>query len=235
VESLTPFIRILKGEQLPMKKLALVGLVVVLLAVAVVPVLAAGGNNGHGNGQGRSGGDQNQTSQQDQTQFKNNGRAKSGNMGANRNQAGLHMRNPFYVQGTIKSIDTGNNTLTVTVFHANAKAKQVIGKDLVVTVLNPDAIFKVNQGEDTEGAPSTSPSASSTDDGSSARQTISLAELKANDIVAIHGNVVSAPTVAGTDANTAGNTTTVATVVYNATMITVYEKLAGIQPETETP
>ena len=211
-----------------MKKLAFISLVVVLLAVAVAPVFAAGGNNGHGNGQGKSGGDQNQTSQQDQTQFKNNGRSKSGNMGANRNQASLHMRNPFYIQGTIKSIDAGTNTLTITVFHANAKAKQFIGKDLVVTVANPDAIFKVNQGEDTEGAPSTAPSASSTDDGPSARQTISLSQLKVNDIVAIHGNVVSATTVAG-------NTTTVTGVVYNATMITVFEKLAGIQPEADTP
>jgi hypothetical protein len=205
-----------------MRKFTIIGIVIVLLAFSAIPVFGAGPNNGHGNGNGvgqsNTTGDKNQTRQQDKDQTQNRDQVRLSNPGrsALRNQAGNRMRQPFYLQGTIKSINSTNHTLTITVFHANARAKQFIGTDLVVTVSTTARIFEVHQGNDSEGSASstpsfsTAPSASSNDEGPGERVAITFSKLAAKDIVAIHGNLVGE--------------------VYNATLITVYTKLAGIQP-----
>jgi len=211
-----------------MKKFTLIGLVIVLLAFSAIPVFAAGPNNGHGKGNGAgqnsSTGDRTQTRQQDKDQNRNNSHGRSSNPGAkgSRSQSNSRMRTPFYLQGTIKSINTANRTVTITVVHANAKAKQFIGTDLVVAVPNTTMIFKIDQGDESESsktvtpsfstAPSTSPS---DEENPGDRSAITFSGLADKDIVAIHGNVVGG--------------------VYTATVVTVYMHLAGIQPEVDQP
>ncbi len=193
-----------------MKKFTMIGLVVILLAFSAIPVLAAGPNgHGHGNGGGQGNGVGNQNSQLDKNQNQpgNHGRGA-------RNQAG-GMRQPFYLQGTITAVDAGAKTVTIRVFHGNARVKQFIGTDLVVNA-STSMFFEVKQGEDTEGtgdmAPSFSPANDESDTG---KISIDFGHLAVNDIVAVHGNVVAG--------------------VYTATVITVYDRtLAGL-PEVETP
>ncbi len=193
-----------------MKKFTMIGLVVILLAFSAIPVLAASPNgHGRGNGGGQGNGMGDQNSQQD----KNQNRLGNSGHGA-RNQMG-GMRMPFYLQGTITAIDTGTSTVTINVFHGNARVKQFIGTDLVVNATN-SMFFEVKQGEDTEGtgdmAPSFSPANDESDTG---KISIDIGQLAVNDIVAVHGKVIAG--------------------VYTATVITVYDRtLAGL-PEVETP
>ncbi len=184
-----------------MKKFMFLGLVLVLLAFAAIPVFAAS-SNGHGNGGNTSqngSGNGNQNRGQGVGHDKNQSNKPNGQ--GNHGQ-GNRMRTPFYLQGEIKSI-TGM-TVTVTVTHANAQAKQFIGTDITITVTDTTKIFKINQtAEEGEGTTTAAPAMSSTDDETPGnRVPITFADLKAGDIVAIHGNVVGG--------------------VYQATLITVY-------------
>ncbi len=198
-----------------MKKLTILGLVIVLLAFSAMPVFAAGPNgHGHGNGGGQGNGVGNQTKQQDKEQKQL--RHSSSGQGM-RNQTVTH-RTPFYLQGTISSVDGGNFTITVLVHHGNARVKQFIGADLVLATTNTTKYFEVLQGEDTEpeGTGDVAPAASSTgDDSSTGKIVIGFADLESPDIVAIHGYVVGE--------------------VYTATVITVYDSGVGGLPEVEQP
>lgn len=204
-----------------MKKVTLLGLVVILLAFSVAPAMAAGPNNGHGNngnsGHGNGGGDRDQTKQQSQSHSQSHGRGRfsiSG-MAGKGNQGSSRMRTPFYLQGTIKSIDTISETLTISVTHGNAQVKQYIGAVLTLSAADTERIFKITQGDDNEGTESVAPTTSSTDeDTSPSREAIEFGDLKVGNIVAIHGNVVEGD--------------------FKATLITVYVKNIG-EPEAETP
>jgi len=201
-----------------MKKVTLLGLVLVLLAFSVVPVMAAGPNNGHGNGNnaGQSSGDQNQTRHQNKGQSKNRDRNSTTNVVGKRSQISTHKRTPFYLQGTIATIDSAT-TLTVDVFHGNARVKQFIGGTaLALTVTGTTRYFRINQGEDTERSASPVLSSSATaNETPGNKEAIVFGNLHSGDIVAIHGNVVGD--------------------VFQATLITVYTKGLGGLPETEQP
>ena len=212
-----------------MKKVTLLGLVIVLLAFSVAPVLAAGPNNGHGNGnnsgQSNRGGDQTQTRQQDKDQTKNHGHNNSGVMGKN-NKSGMRTRAPFYLQGTITGVFS--DTITVAVNHSNATVKKffsstvtdtmtdTMSNTLTVNLSGTTKIFEITQVGETEGTETVAPSTSSTDDDTPGnRVPIALGQLAIDDIVAIHGNFVGG--------------------VFNATLITVYSRgIVGL-PETEQP
>jgi len=177
-----------------MKKLTLLGVVMLLLAVSVVPVMASnGGSNGHGNGQGNGIGTgqdnpvrlQDQTRDQDQTREMDQVRqhTSSGlvNRGAHGNTLSLRMRTPFYLQGTITAI--GTNSLTVDVIHANAKAKQYIGSSLTVETTTTTLIYKLTQGDG-------SANSATNNEGAGNKVIIPLNQLEVGKKVAIHGNLV---------------------------------------------
>ena len=197
-----------------MKKVTLLSFVLILLAVSVVPVMAAGPNNGHGNrgnsGQGNSAGDQ--TSQQDknQTRTQDRGPGRNGNQGSNR------MRTPFYLQGTITAATA--TTITVKLIHGNAQVKPYFSTGLTVQFTASTKLFKLTQGgegEDTaeSGVPATSeesPATNSDEDTPGNRVPTTPDQLQIGLKVAIHGNVV---------AN-----------VFNATLITVYIQTPVLPP-----
>lgn len=210
-----------------MKKITLLGLVLVLLAFSVAPVMAAGPNNGHGKGnsagQSNRGGDQNQTRQQDKAQTRINNQSKHSNQGVGKsNQLSKGM--PFYLQGTITGVFS--DTITIDVNHGNATVKKffnsaVISSTFTDTMTNTltvklsgtTKIFKITQGDDIEGTESTAPSTNSTDADSPGNRVPTT--LAVNDIVAIHGKFVGG--------------------VFTATLITVYSQGIGGLPETEQP
>jgi len=203
-----------------MKKLTILGLIMVLLAFSAIPVMAAGPNHGHGNGasagHGNGGGNGNQTMQQDNNQSRNNGRGKSnapGLVGKN-NQTSMRTRTPFYLQGTITSVVS--DTLTISVTHGNAQVKQAIGSDLTVIITDTTMIFEITQGDEPDVTAPTTPDISSTDEETPGnRVPIEIGDLAKGDRVAIHGNV---------DGGT-----------FNATLITVY-KLSNTNPhEADQP
>jgi hypothetical protein len=206
-----------------MKKFATIGLVVILLAFSAFPVLAAGPNHGHGNGvgagQSSNGGDKNQNKNQDNTVNIPGVRGKS-------SHANMRMRTPFYLQGIINSINTETMTVTVQVVHGNAQVKGFMGLDMPINIQFTDStrIFKITQGNQIVGSAASAPSTSSTNDETSAnRVPILFTDLKAGDVVAIHGNVSA----------TAQNN--VVTHTYNATLVTVYVKTVTGQPEAGEP
>ncbi len=213
-----------------MKKFTMIGLVIVLLAFSAVPVLAAGPNHGHGNGanssQNSNGGEQNQNKGQAKKLSRGNGVSVTGARGKN-NVNSMRMRTPFYLQGTIDTIDTTAMTVTVTVSHGNAQVKQFVGAvDMPITIVFTDTtkIYKITQTGDETETVAPAPSTSSTDDDTPAnRVAITFADLKVGDLVAIHGNVV---------ATTVNNVTTRA---FDATLVTVYVREATGQPEVEAP
>lgn len=223
-----------------MKKLTLLGVVFILIAATVVPVMAAGPGHGHGNGngngvgngnnqgQGNSTGVQDQTQQQNQDQYhiRNRDQISNHGLGGNGNQFHMRMRTPFYLQGIIAEVDTISQTVTVTPYHGNAQIKMYLGQDLELQASDTTLIFQITQGEDGEGegtlgsaslAPTTSnENVSVNDDGSPPnRIPIPFEQLAKDQIVAIHGNVVDG--------------------VYYATLITVYIKTPIGQPVIEKP
>ncbi len=217
-----------------MKKFTMIGLVIVLLAFSAVPVLAAGGNHGQGNGsnagQNSNGGERNQNKGQASNHGRGNQFNASGTRGQN-NANSKRMRTPFYLQGTIESINTTAMTVTVQVVHGNAQVKQFVGAvDMPITIVftGTTKIFRVTQAgdEDETETAAPAPSTSSSDDETPASRvaiTTGIAGLKVGDIVAIHGNVVQ------TIANN------VVTRAYDATLVTVFVREATGQPEVETP
>jgi hypothetical protein len=199
-----------------MKKVALLSIVLILLAVAVVPVMAAGGNpNDHGNGvsagQGNNGGNRDQEKQQDREKDRLQERDGSSNpgLGGNGNQGHTRMRTPFYLQGTISAIDPVTKTITVILIHGNAQVKQYIGGDLTLQATGTTLIFKITQGDEneTESGESATPALSSSESENSGeiasnRVAIPFDQLAVGQKVAIHGNLVDS--------------------VYTATLITAY-------------
>jgi Cu/Ag efflux protein CusF len=195
-----------------MKKVTLLGVIFLLIAVTAVPVMAANPGNGHGNGnnpgQGNNANSQDQTNEQNQAQIKvkNRDRINHPGVGSNGNQNHMRMRTPFYLQGFIKAVDPATQTLTVELYHGNAQVKQYLGTTLVLQVSDTTMIFKITQGDDSEGEET---------DGSSNRVPITFDELQVDQNVAIHGNVVD--------------------TAYNARLITVYINMPIGQPVIEKP
>jgi hypothetical protein len=213
-----------------MKKVAFLGVVLILLAALAVPAMAKSPN--HGNGNGGKGGqpssteassaDQNQGIQVNQ--HNDHGQGNQGNHGAkgNGNQGHTHPNTPFYLQGTIKTVDVGNKTIIVTLTHGNAMVKQFIEKDLPIKATDATQIFKITQGIDDESGEgeSVTPALSSSESGASEegdpnRVAIPFDKLVVGQRVAIHGNLVEG--------------------VYTARLITMYiqmpvGELVGIQP-----
>jgi hypothetical protein len=176
-----------------MKKVTILGIVLILLAVSVVPVLAKDPPHGNGNsnnaGQGNSTGvnpgDTDQVGQQKQDRQTNN----SGNGNANHGEA--RARTPFYLQGIISAVDSGAKTITVTLIHGNAKVKGFIGSDLVIKTTDATLIYQVTQGDDGESATgeTTEPVLSTSEDGTG-RVPKTFADLAIGQKVAIHGRLV---------------------------------------------
>jgi len=200
-----------------MKKVALLSVVFILIAVSVVPVMAAKPDNGHGNGgnggQGNSAGDQsrqqdkNQTRMRDREKNTNRGFGRKGNLGSAR------MRTPFYLQGTITGVFS--DTITVEVIHSNATVKKFFSNTFTDTVTNTltvnlsdtTQIFKITQADENEGS-----------DETPSRAPILASDLAIGQRVAIHGNFVNG--------------------MFNATLITVYIKTALGEPlvgNSQTP
>lgn len=183
-----------------MKKLTILSLILILLAFSVVPVMAAKGeNNGHGNGQnqgqGNNGGDQDQQQdrvrQQDKDQIKDKDTSSKPGSGARGNHEHTRVRTPFYLQGTISSLDAG--TITVTLTHGNAKVKEYIGTNLALQTNESTLIFQIIQGDEISGTLGTDSGdgGDPDDDGEpSNRIPITLDQLAVGQKVAVHGNVV---------------------------------------------
>jgi hypothetical protein len=198
-----------------MKKVIIIGLVIILLAFSAVPVLADKPGNGQGNGNGAVQGnglvDRDQSKQHDRDHPNNgNGKPSHPNPGSS-NQHSSRMRTPFYLQGTITTINPTTKTLTVNVVHGNARVKSYIGSTLTVTATDLTMIFKITQGQASTSAPTTGPTSDETPGN---RVPINFNQLAVGDKLAIHGNVVEG--------------------VYMARLITVYVKLAVGQPEPDS-
>jgi hypothetical protein len=216
-----------------MKRVTILGTILIMLAVLVVPVMAKSPTNpnsgvtkpGQGNTTGVSSGDNNQV--RDQQQEKQQTQDRNGNNGArgnsnhgeegNGNQEQSRMRTPFYLQGEISAIDPATQTITVTLTHGNAQVKQYIGGSLTLQATEATQIFKITQGDEGEpemgesAAPSTDNSQSeSAGENGSNRVAIPFDQLAVGDVVAIHGNLVSS--------------------VFTATLITVYVRMPAGEP-----
>jgi hypothetical protein len=206
-----------------MKKIALVSLVLLLLAVSVTPVMAAGGNNGHGNGNGNTNGNNGNhggTSEQAHERQLERKQDRSSNPGSHGNGSDQYVRRPFYLQGTISAIDLAAKTVTVTLVHGNSKVKEYIGSDLLLQTTEGTLIFKITQGgdDDDDGDDTSSPTASNeTDDEDTPgnRVPIPFDQLEVGQSVAIHGNLMDS--------------------VYTARLITVYIRALEGEPETSEP
>src|SRR4030042_6595275 len=181
-----------------MKKVALLSIVLILLALSVVPVMAGDGQpNGRGNGvsagQGNNGGNRDHQKQQDRDQDRDQDqlRVRSSNPGAggNGNHEHTRMRTPFYLQGTISAVGAG--TLTVTLTHGNARVKEYLGTDLSLVVPEGTQIFQITQGDEISGTLGTDTSVRDvSDDGTpSNRIPITFDQLEVGQKVAIHGNL----------------------------------------------
>ncbi len=174
-----------------MKKVTILGIVLVLLAVSVVPVMAK--NLPHGNGNGASAGHGNSAGVNpgDRDQERQKKQDRQSNISVNGNHGRGRMRTPFYLQGTITAVDQGAKTITVTLIHGNAQVKQYIGDELVLKVTDGTLIFKLTQGgEDESGTGETAAPSVSSEDTDMNRVPITFAELADGQKVAIHGNVV---------------------------------------------
>jgi hypothetical protein len=213
-----------------MKKLAYLSVVVVMLFVLVVPAMAKtpphGNGNGNGNGQGNSEsvnpsdqGQGNQAHRDSQHNHENNG-----NNGANGNGNTTSTRNrtPFYLQGTIKSIDTAAKIVTVTLFHGNAQVKNYLFTDLAIQATESTLIFKQTQGDVGEAGmgesatPTMSNQEEATDgNGDANKVAIPFDQLEVGKKVAIHGNLIEG--------------------VFTARLITEYVQPTVGEPVGETP
>lgn len=206
-----------------MRKVTLLGVVIILLAVAVVPVMAAGPGNNHGNGNGNNPGQENSTGTQEQIKEQNHDQIKLRNrdqinnpgMSGNGIQVHMRMRTPFYLQGTIAAIDAGTQSVTVNLYHGNAQVRQYLGMDLVLQASDSTQIFKITQGNESEGTSNLVTSSSNDDETSGNRISISFDQLEVGQKVAIHGNVVDS--------------------VYQARLITMYIQIQLGQPVIDKP
>lgn len=203
-----------------MKKILLISLVLILMAATAVPAMAgSGGNNGngHGNSAGHgysNGGEKNHGPDKDTE--KNKGNSETG-QGKFKNQENTKWKfSPFYLQGTIASIDSPS-TFTVNVIHANAKVKEFQGGTLSITANESTQIFQITQGGEISGTLSLAPSTSNEDGEGEENGThgnrilISFDKLEVGQRVAVHGRLVD--------------------TIYTARLITVY---IG-HPVEETP
>jgi|WetSurSiteA1Bulk_404760.scaffolds.fasta_scaffold01585_2 hypothetical protein len=185
-----------------MKKVALLSLVLLLMAVSVAPAMAGDGqNNGQGNpvnaGHGNNGGkgDQEKQKDQDKTQDRDREQDQLHDMSRSSSHNGhrehTRMRTPFYLQGTISAL--GDGTITVTLTHGNAQVKESIGKDLDIQTNEGTQIFQITQGGEISGTVGTDTSAASdvsNDETPANRVPISFEDLQVGQRVAIHGNLV---------------------------------------------
>ena len=207
-----------------MKKVFLVGLVIVLLSFAVVPVMAAGPHNGHGNGNKSGQGNNAANQTKDTTLVRGHSHNKGNTLnGKNNTQTGNRQKTPFYLQGTITVINPTAKTLTVSVFHGNARVKLYIGTDLAINATATARVFKITQVIEEADSPYPAPSTgvppitsiapstnSNNEETPGERVAITFEQLAVGDKVAIHGNLVGS--------------------VYTATLITVY-----VQTPTQPP
>ncbi len=207
-----------------MKKLSIIGLVLVLIAFSAVPVFAKGPNNGHGNGvsAGQGNGVGNQKNQQDKNQDRNRDQVQGNRPTTlgNTNHTGNRMRTPFYLQGTVVDFNSTDKTITISLIHGNAQVKSFMssGTDLIVHVTGT-TMMKLVLGDETDET-AVAPSTNSTDDGMPAAWVpFTFDKLAKGDLVAIHGNVVMVNS----------------TSTFNATKITIFENVVTGQPETEQP
>ncbi len=184
-----------------MKKVAYLGVIFIMLAVLAVPAMAKTPPHGNGNGNNKtpeSSTGVNPTDQGQGNQSDHNNQHNQGNHGkGNGSATTVRSRTPFYLQGTIKSIDTGTKILVVTLFHGNAQVKQYLYGDLSIQATDGTLIFKLTQGDEGEtvggefSTPTLSSSESTTsDDGDSNRVAIPFDQLEIGKKVAIHGNLV---------------------------------------------
>ncbi|OGO63511.1 MAG: hypothetical protein A2029_13295 [Chloroflexi bacterium RBG_19FT_COMBO_47_9] len=185
-----------------MKKFAILGLIMIMLAVMVSPAMASVGNsngqgNGVGNGHGNNGGNGDQDKKQDRAQNRDQTRDQlresHRSLNSHSNQEHRRMRTPFYLQGTISAIDTGAGILTVNLIHGNARVKQYIGSDLTLVVTVTTQIFQITQGGEISETLGTNTNGASelSDNGTPAnRIPITFDQLEVGQKVAIHGNLV---------------------------------------------
>jgi len=190
-----------------MKKIALITLVLVLLATTAMPAFAGNGNP-NGQGQGASAGPAEPRDNENQENEKNTEKEKNKAPGLQKEKNQLKEKNfngeekfknqaqtkwmytPFYLQGNIIAIDTGTGTLTVNLFHANAKVREFLGTDLVIKVNESTDIFQITQGDGSSEGSSDDASDSLSDDGDSNRVPITFDQLVVGNKVAIHGRLV---------------------------------------------
>ena len=197
-----------------MKKITILTIVLVLLAVSVVPVMAKDHPNGHGNGANAGHGNSSGVNPGDREQLRQQDQDRDTNHGASGNHGQMRMRTPFYLQGTIKAITA--KTITVTLIHGNARVKRYIGKELTLQINDSTLIFQITQGDEngseTEG---TETPTLSSDETQSNRIPITFDKLVAGQKVAIHGNLVDN--------------------VYTARLITVYLQASVGESTGEQP
>jgi len=190
-----------------MKKIALITLVLVLLATTAMPALAGNGNP-NGQGQGSSTGPADPGDNENQENEKNTVKEKNRAPGLQKEKNQLKEKNfnseekfknqaqtkwmyaPFYLQGNITAIDTVAGTITVNLFHANAKVREFLYQDLVIKVTESTVIFQLTQGGDGDGGEADDASDSLADDGDSNRVPITFEQLVVGNKVAIHGRLV---------------------------------------------
>jgi hypothetical protein len=180
-----------------MKKIAFFGVILVLLVATAVPVLAKSPDKTNGNSgkaqnvtvplssveqeqERQQVQDQNQQHGMQQSQIHNQNKFEENNqngMGVGNQGQSSRMRTPFYLQGTITSTDAGLQTITVSVYHANAQLKASMGMTLTLQASDTTLIYQIMQGYGGES-------------NTSSRVAIPFDQLLVNDIVAIHGNMV---------------------------------------------
>ncbi|OGN91422.1 MAG: hypothetical protein A2Y88_05520 [Chloroflexi bacterium RBG_13_48_10] len=191
-----------------MKKVAILSVMMIMLAVMVSPAMADNGNsNGQGNGgsagQGNNGGNGNQDKKQDRAQGRDQTqdrlRESHGSSNNHANQELRRMHTPFYLQGTISAIDDTLKTVTVTLVHGNARVKQFIGTDLLLTTTDTTQIYQIIQNDQSD----------------TGRVPITFEQLEVGQKVAMHGNLVEN--------------------VYTVRLITVYIKNPVEPPEDVEP
>jgi hypothetical protein len=216
-----------------MKKITILGTILILLAFLVVPAMAKSPANNNGNGNSEKGNtpaasavvdtpgnghahqnqekEQNQHAQANQHSQNNQEQEKNQERNTNGNQGSSRMRTPFYLQGTITAIDTTAMTMTVSLTHGNAQVKNYIGGELGLQVSETTQIFKINQmNEDGSGSGESSGSATADGEDGPNRVPITFDQLAVGDIVAIHGNLQDG--------------------VFNATLVTVYVRSPEGEP-----
>ncbi len=176
-----------------MKKVTIIGIVLIMLAVSVVPVMAKDPPHGNGNpnnsGQGNSNGVKPGDSDQERQQKQDRQTKNSGKVNGNHGDA--RMRTPFYLQGIISAVDSGAKTITVTLIHGNAKVKEFIGTNLVIKTTDATLIYQVTQGDESESGmgETTEPLLSNSED-DTGRVPKTFADLAIGQKVAIHGRLL---------------------------------------------